>query len=274
MRFTGLDRRKKSHEIRVIGHTDDEKITRAQFETFLAAMPEQLRSQTQGPNKRRFVEQLTEMKAFAWEARRRKLDEKPDVKQRMSLQVDNLMASELLRGIDAATKADPAAVAAYYDEHKAEFEEVKASHILIRFTGSQVPLREGQKELSDAEALAKATALREKLVKGADFAALAKQESDDAGSGAQGGALGSFTHGRMVPEFEKAAFALPVGQISEPVKSQFGYHIIKVDAHVIKSMDEVKSQIEPKVRQDLIRKSAEEIRKTIPVSINDDYFGK
>lgn len=252
----------------------DEKMTRAQFEAFVAALPEQLRTQTQGPNKRRFADQLSEMKAYAWEARRRKLDQNPDIKQRIALQVDNMMASELLRGIDGSTKIDAAAVSQYYDEHKGEFEEAKASHILIRFQGSPVPLRTGQKELTEAEALAKANSLREKLAKGGDFAAIAKEESDDAGSGAQGGSLGSFTRGRMVPEFEKAAFSQPVGQIGEPVKSQFGYHVIKVEGRTSKPLDEVKSQIEAKLKPEMVRKAAEDIRKTVPVTINEDYFGK
>src|SRR5947199_9218763 len=63
------------------------------------------------------------------------------------------------------------------------------------------------------------------------FAALARQKSVDTASGAQGGELGWFAKGMMVPPFEKAAFSLPVGRISPPVKSQYGYHIIQVEEH-------------------------------------------
>src|ERR1017187_9098563 len=80
-------------------------------------------------------------------------------------------------------------------------------------------LKKDAKELTDEEALAKAQEIRKKLVDGADFATLAKAESDDAGSGANGGDLGTFGKGRMVPAFEQVAFTIAVGELSEPVKS-------------------------------------------------------
>jgi parvulin-like peptidyl-prolyl isomerase len=84
------------------------------------------------------------------------------------------------------------------------------------------------KGLSDAEALALAQELRQRILDGEDFAALAEQYSDDPGSAPNGGDLGWSGRGRYVPEFEDAAFSLPVGEVSEPVKTQFGYHLIQV----------------------------------------------
>lgn len=81
---------------------------------------------------------------------------------------------------------------------------------------------------TDAEALALANEIRQRLLAGESFDTLARQYSDDTGSGAQGGDLGWFGKGRMVPPFEEAAFSLEIGQISEPIKSEFGYHIIEV----------------------------------------------
>ncbi|MCE7981022.1 MAG: hypothetical protein DYG89_07515 [Caldilinea sp. CFX5] len=83
-------------------------------------------------------------------------------------------------------------------------------------------------ERTDAEALALANEIRARLLAGESFDTLARQYSDDTGSGAQGGDLGWFGKGRMVPPFEEAAFSLAIGQISEPIKSEFGYHIIEV----------------------------------------------
>src|SRR5581483_12200744 len=77
---------------------------------------------------------------------------------------------------------------------------------------------------------ARAVALRDSILKGAKFEDVAKQFSTDSASATQGGSLGKSTKGRFVPEFEKAAFALSPGQISEPVLSPFGYHIIKLDS--------------------------------------------
>lgn len=258
----------------VVISVGNEKMTKSQFEAFVAALPEQVRAGASGPNKHKFAEQLVEVKALAYEARRRKLDQSPEVKQRIALQTDSVLASEVYRLVSADVKVDDAAVHAYYDQHKAEYDQAKASHILIRFKGSSVPLKPGQKDLTEEEALAKAKDLREKILKGGDFAAIAKAESDDAGSGPNGGTLGSFGRGRMVPAFDQAAFSLPIGEVSEPVKSPFGYHVIKVEERGIKSFEEMKPQIETQLKPELAKKALEDVRKTVPTTIDEQYFGK
>lgn len=85
-----------------------------------------------------------------------------------------------------------------------------------------------QVERTDAAARALAEEIRQRILAGEDFAALARQYSDDTGSGAQGGDLGWFGRGQMVPPFEEAAFSLPISQTSELIKTQYGYHIIQV----------------------------------------------
>ncbi len=102
-----------------------------------------------------------------------------------------------------------------------ELPEVRARHILIR-VAPDAPEDEVQ------SAYQKALRVREQLLQGADFADLAEQYSDDPGSKLRGGDLGWFGYGRMVPEFTQAAFSLDVNEISEPVRTQFGFHIIQV----------------------------------------------
>lgn len=104
-------------------------------------------------------------------------------------------------------------VKAFYDENIASQkpeEEVKARHILV-------------------DSKDKALELFKKIKDGADFADLAKQNSGDPGSKEQGGDLGFFVRGQMVPQFEQAAFSLKPGEVSEPFETQFGWHIVKVD---------------------------------------------
>lgn len=252
------------------------KMTRAQFEEFTSNLPEQLKAAVNGPNRRKFIEQYAELEALAQQARDRKLDQKPAVRAIVTLQTDQALAGQLVQDLTANIKPDDAAIKAYYEAHKADYEapEVKARHILIRFKGSAVPLRPGEKELTEEEALARAKDLREKIVKGADFGALAKAESDDTGTGANGGDLGSFGHGRMVKEFDDAAFKLPVGEISQPVKTQFGYHIIQVESRGPKPFEDLKPQIEPKLKAEMSKKAIDDAKKQTPVVINDEYFGK
>lgn len=114
----------------------------------------------------------------------------------------------------------------YYEKNKTKYpqEKIRASHILISTldkSGNPLP----EEEVKKAEK--KINYIYGELKAGGDFAQLAKKNSDDS-SAANGGDLGFFTKGMMVKEFEDAAFALNVGEISKPVKTQFGYHIIKL----------------------------------------------
>ena len=113
----------------------------------------------------------------------------------------------------------------YYDNNEKDFnkgKEVKARHILFR-------LAKDANAETEAPVKQKAADVLQQLKNGADFAELAKQYSEDTGSGKNGGDVGFFAKGLMVPEFEAAAFALKVGEISELVRTQFGFHILKVE---------------------------------------------
>jgi peptidyl-prolyl cis-trans isomerase D len=112
----------------------------------------------------------------------------------------------------------------YYDAHKAEFD--RPSHAVL----SVLYIPRLVSPADSAAVRAKIQALRAEIAGGAKFEDVAKRESADSGSAAQGGDLGKITKGQLVPEFEKAAFALKPGELSQPVLSSFGYHLIKVDS--------------------------------------------
>jgi peptidyl-prolyl cis-trans isomerase C len=258
---------------KVIMTIGDEKITAAQYDQLVNALPAQYQKAARGPQKRQIAEQMVQLKVLSSEAEKRGIDKQAVVKQQLAFDRENVLAGALYNELMKSVSVDDAALKTYYDAHKADFESVKARHILIRFKGSAVPLRPGTKELSDEEALAKAQDVRKQLLAGGDFIALAKTESDDSGSGANGGDLGSFKHGQMVGAFETAAFALPVGQLSEPIKTQFGYHIIKVEEKQSKSLDDAKAEISEKLRPEAAKKEVDDIRKKAPVTFDDGYFG-
>jgi peptidyl-prolyl cis-trans isomerase D len=156
---------------------------------------------------------------------------------------------------------------AYYNQHRDQYrtaEQAKVSHILIK---TPLPGPDGKvDEKGVAEAQRRAEDLLKQLKGGANFEDLAKKYSEDPGSAKQGGSLGWIGKGRTVPEFEKAAFSLPKGQISDLVKSSYGFHIIRVDdrqdAHM-KTLDEVKGEIEPILKQQkaqqIAQKQAEDL---------------
>ena len=147
----------------------------------------------------------------------------------------------------------PEDIKSYYDQHQDQYrvpEEVKVRHILIKTPAPGADGKVDEKGVEDARK--KAEDVLKQLKGGAKFEDLAKKYSEDPGSGKQGGDLGWIGRGRTVPEFEKAAFSLPKGQLSDLVKSSYGFHIIQVeDKHEphLKTIEEVKDQIEPLIKQ-------------------------
>jgi peptidyl-prolyl cis-trans isomerase D len=142
---------------------------------------------------------------------------------------------------------------AYYNQHRDQYrvaEQAKVSHILIK---TPLPGADGKvDEKGVAEAQRRAEDLLKQIKAGTKFEDLARKYSEDPGSAKEGGSLGWIDKGRTVPEFEKAAFSLPKGQISDLVKSTYGFHIIRVDdrhdAHM-KTIEEVQGEIEPILKQ-------------------------
>jgi peptidyl-prolyl cis-trans isomerase D len=120
----------------------------------------------------------------------------------------------------AVTDAD---IRAYYDQHKKEFEQnarTQIAYVMFPKAPSTADSQRVERQIRD---------LREQIINGADFEKLARDFSEDPGSASKGGDLGFFRRGDMVAPFEEAAFQTPVGQVAEPVKTQFGWHIIKVE---------------------------------------------
>ncbi|HTC46647.1 MAG TPA: peptidylprolyl isomerase [Candidatus Aquilonibacter sp.] len=184
---------------------------------------------------------------------------------------------------------------AYYNQHRDQYrvaEQAKVSHILIKTPLAGPDGKVDEKGVADAQK--RAEDLLKQLKAGAKFEDLAKKYSEDPGSAKDGGSLGWIGKGRTVPEFEKAAFSLPKGQISDLVKSSYGFHIIRVDdrqdAHM-KTLEEVKDQIEPILKQqkaqDVAQKQADDLlqaakaqgldaaasSKGIPV-VTSDFFAR
>jgi len=171
--------------------------------------------------------------------------------------------------IEAGIQLTQDDLSTYYRDHRDAYrvpEQVKVSHILIK---TPLPGPDGKvDEKGAAEAQRRAEDLLKQIKSGAKFEDLAKKYSEDPGSAKEGGSLGWIGRGQTVPEFEKTAFSLAKGQTSDLVKSSYGFHIIRVDdkqdAH-LKSLDEVKSDIEPALKhqkaQQIAQKQAENLLK-------------
>jgi peptidyl-prolyl cis-trans isomerase C len=214
---------------RVVIQVGDTKFTSAQMGMILDAYPENQRAYVNGPGRQAFIDQVVRVVLLAEEGKRRKLDKTEKYQAQLAYSATGILATLTDLDVRQNTKPTDADLQAYYDLHKAEFTELRVRHILIRTSGSSVPLLPNQEEMSDEQALAKATQIRQKIAAGEDFAELARTESSDTGTRDKGGELAFFKHGQTMPSFEEAAYKLNIGEVSAPVKTTYGYHIIQVE---------------------------------------------
>jgi peptidyl-prolyl cis-trans isomerase C len=232
---------------RVGGAAITEEDVKVALEELGPTMPQRMEA---GERRTYAIDYLIDLKIVAAQGAKEKLDDTADYKRRLEQTRDRLLMEALLtREGDKAVSDD--AMKKFYDETVKTLkgtQEVKARHILLEDEG------EAKKAL-------------ERLKKGEDFAKLAGELSKDPGSGKEGGDLGWFEKERMVPEFAEAAFKLEKGQLSELVKSQFGFHIIKVDDKRDKAppaFEAVKEQLKrymtQKAQQDYVLKLREGVK--------------
>lgn len=234
----------------VVVRVDGQPITEAD----IAAAIEELGSgtaQMDDAQKRAYaLEYLVDLKIVSGAGDRERLEENPELKKRLELARQRVIMEALLTREGRRGATEPA-MRAFYDETVKALKpepEVRARHILV--------------ETEDA-----AKSALERVRKGEDFAAVATELSKDPGSGKDGGDLGYFTKDRMVPEFAEAAFKLDKGGVSEIVKSQFGFHVIKVEDKRDRQpppFDQVKEQLSryllQKSQQDYVLKLRSEAK--------------
>lgn len=238
----------------VIAVVNGEPLTKMQFDQMLLLFNPQARAMA-AQNKGVFMREFILQELLAQEGRRIKLDQDPVIQARIKVQTNSALARSVIQKyVEEKSGINDKSLRQHYDAHQGDFtepEKVTASHILVKTEDE-------------------AKAVLAELKQGKDFAELAKQKSTGP-SAPKGGTLGSFERGRMVPEFEQVAFAMQAGDISDPVKTRFGWHVIKVTEHTAgqqKSFEDAKNDIRQtlvsayiqSVLKDLSEKAAVEIK--------------
>ncbi|HXI11850.1 MAG TPA: peptidylprolyl isomerase [Thermoanaerobaculia bacterium] len=247
------------------------QVRQSELEGALKSVPAEYQSYAAGVGKKAFAEEYARMKMLAAEGIKNGLERTPEVAAQLAMLRDNAIANAQLTRIESEIKLSDADLQKSYDDRKATFEQSKARHILIAFTGSRAA-QPSKPKLTEDQAKAKAEEIRTKLVAGADFAETAKKESDDTGSGARGGDLGTFSRGQMVPEFEKASFEGKVGEIGPVVRTEFGYHIIQVQERKTSPLTEVRAQLEKELRQSRLQEKLDSMKESGKITFNEAYF--
>lgn len=249
----------------VLVNLDGRKITVEEFNIELGKVPEFAKGIFEGTEgKRKFLDDLISRELIYLDATKKKIDKDKEYLDMIEkFKKDALLEILLKREVEDKAKVEELELRAYYDSNPGEFrlnEEVKVSHILVK---------------TDAEALD----VIKKLKGGADFGKLAMEVSQDPGSAKKGGDLGYFGKGKMIPEFERAAFKLKQGELSEPVKTNFGYHIIKLTGRKSGQMvgyEKVSDILRQRLTREKQKKVFEEwvagLRKEAKIKINEEVF--
>lgn len=222
----------------VVAEVNRTKITLDEFNKEVEKVPPMIRPMFNTEKGRKdFLDDLILREVVLQEARKQGLEQDADYQRKVAdFKRGALLEMVLRREVEEKTKVGDEDVKKHFESHRAEFktgEEVRASHILVK---TEEEARKAQ----------------ERLAQGADFGSVAKELSLDPGSKGKGGDLGFFSRGQMVPEFEAAAFSLAAGKVSSPVKTQFGYHLIKVTKKKEGKPQEYE-EVAPHLRQRLLR---------------------
>jgi peptidyl-prolyl cis-trans isomerase C len=197
-----------------IAHVNKGVVTEADYLNELSRVPEWARPQfKEKDGKSKFLEELIKKELIYQNAKKMRLDKNEEYLSKVrEFEKLTLVSLNLKKEVDDKVRVDESEVKAFFDENKDKFTigtQIRASHILVK---------------TEEEA----QSIYAKIESGQDFAALAKASSTDKGSAEKGGDLGYFGRGRMVPEFERAALSLKPGEVSRPVQTRFGYHVIKL----------------------------------------------
>ena len=250
----------------VVMRVNGDPITEREFNLFLQNAPAEGRQFYGSPAGRRaLADELVKLKVLEQEGGRLGIPDDPETKIQIAMARAQITAARALEKI-ASQKTD--------DRIRAEYEKEKGSsvslrHILFAYQGGAAPARGGQPAPTEAVAMQKATAVAAKLRGGADFAATARAESDDEQSGANGGMIGPAKPDQLPPDIAAVVSKLQPGQMSDPVKTQFGVHIFKVEQP---SLEDLRPMLTQRVRQQVAEEEVKRLQGAAKVDLDPKFF--
>jgi peptidyl-prolyl cis-trans isomerase C len=256
----------KTSTDKVIMHVNGEPITEREFTLFIESAPPESRAFYGSPAGRRaLADELVKLKVLEQEGERLGVTSDPDVRVQMEMAQAQIAAGRTLEKL--VDQKSEQQIRAEYEKEKAS--SVSLRHILIAYAGGAVPAPAGKQAPPADVAMRKAQEIAAKLRAGADFAQMAKAESDDVQSGSQGGMLGPARPDMLPPDIAGVVSKLKPGQMSDPVKTQFGIHIFKVEQP---SLEDLRPMLRQKVRQQAAAEEVKRLQDAAKVELDPKFF--
>jgi peptidyl-prolyl cis-trans isomerase C len=254
----------------VVMRVNGQPITESEFNTLALAAPADARAFYATPAGRRaMADELTKLKALQQEGERMKLGDDPAVQAQLAAMRDQIIAGKALEKL-VEKRAEPMILKAYAEQ---KGKGMVLRHIAIAYDGGQIPPRDPEAKLSAAQAMAKGQELVKKIRGGQDFGASAAAASDDLQSAQKGGMLGPMDREQlpqMLPADVAAVVAkLKVGEISDPLKTQYAVHIFKTEEP---SLEDMRPMLTQQVKQQAAQEEIERLQKAAKVDLDPKFF--
>ncbi len=260
---------------RIVATIDGKQITAQQAVDMMKPVRPEDRKRFEG-NLSVLVQQLYMQREFADEAAKLNLDQQSPWKEQLQMARANILAQAYINRVSntstaAAPTGDPKQ---YYDAHPDEFDQVKLSGIFVAFNAPGTPAANANASRTEQQARDKANDLEKKLKGGADFASLARSDSDDKRSGPTGGELGTFSSGatNLPPDIKAAIAKLQPGQASDPIRVPSGFYILKVDTRTKVPFDQARTQILDKWKNEKSQAALKQQFDKYKIQVQDSDF--
>jgi parvulin-like peptidyl-prolyl isomerase len=245
--------------------------TRDEVDRLRRYLPPEFRTQTQNMTNKSFLESFGFMQALAAKAKEEGVLEREPYKTQRQFNETSFLGNSYLQMLSSSMKNSDEEKQAFYDANPEQFQEVGVSAIYVNFSPvPELAEKQGKPVVLESAALEKAQGLRAQAVAGADFAQLARENSDDPASAAKGGDLGYFKPADpLSPAIKKAVFSMAVGETSEPVKDNARYYVFRVTDKRTRPFADAEAEIEKAVSNAKLMKRLDEIRAEIKINPAD-----
>ena len=260
----------KSEPETVVMRVNGEPVTEREFAMFGASLPQQAQMYMQSAEGRKLVaQQYARMKILEQEAKRLGADDDAEVAAKMRFGRTNVAVEYAIKKL--GEKTNDQTLKAEYEKNKRDFETVDLSHIVIGYQGSQIPSKSKTPPTRE-QAIKYAQQILARLRGGAPFDQTATALSEDQQSAQNGGRIGPVPIGQLPPDIQAVVAKMKPGEISEPVATQFGVHIFKLNDRRSPSFDEVKSVLQQRTAQTTVQHEVERLEKTAKVDYDPKFF--
>ncbi len=259
----------------VVAEIDGKKYTAAQIDALIKVFPAQMQGQVRADLKRAVGYALL-MQYLSGEAEKANLDKESPLKETLAYQrMGALSQAEINRVRNVEIKVTPEDEMKYYKENPDKYKEAKVKAIYVSFSAvpPKNPPPDGKKVLTEAEAKTKIEDLRKQIAAGADFAQVAKENSDDKDSASKGGDFGTIKRNSPYGEpLKKAVFDLKPGGMTEPIRQPNGYYLIRLEEARVLPYDEVRTQIYEELKQKGFNDYMQNVQKRFEVKVENPAF--